>query len=377
MPKVTVDGAVPKKKKQSAAADESRPLKRKKLRLAERVGVNTDEIVPGAAAPPAAATTSAAAAAAPSPPPKPAGRPWTVTLALPGSIADNAQSHELRSYLVGQVARAAAIFNVDEIVIFQTESASAGARTAPGGAPRTDGCVFMARLLQYLECPQYLRRQIFPMHPDLRFVGLLAPLDAPHHLRIDEECAYREGVVSEREAKGGGSLVYTGLRKEQKIDRTIEKGTRVTVRLPCDAHPGHGVAVAPREPREAAGMYWGYSVRLAESIEAVWSGCPYEGGYDMSIGTSEHGTNALDEPSFALPRFDHLLVVFGGVEGLEPAVAAEENLAAAGVHDPASLFDHYLNLCPRQGSRTIRSEEAVLVGMAALRPHVERAQAVR
>ena len=47
------------------------------------------------------------------------------------------------------------------------------------------------------------------------------------------------------------------------------------------------------------------------------------------------------------------------------------------VHDPASLFDHYLNLCPRQGSRTIRSEEAVLVGMAALRPHVERAQAVR
>ena len=48
-----------------------------------------------------------------------------------------------------------------------------------------------------------------------------------------------------------------------------------------------------------------------------------------------------------------------------------------GVHDPASLFDHYLNLCPRQGSRTIRSEEAVLVGMAALRPHVERAQAVR
>ena len=71
MPKVTVDGAVPKKKKLSAAADESRPLKRKKLRLAERVGVNTDEIVPGAAAPPAAAAASAAAAAAPSPPPKP------------------------------------------------------------------------------------------------------------------------------------------------------------------------------------------------------------------------------------------------------------------------------------------------------------------
>ena len=263
---------------------------------------------------------------------------------------------------------------MDEIVIFQTESASAGARTAPGGAPRTDGCVFMARLLQYLECPQYLRRQIFPMHPDLRFVGLLAPLDAPHHLRIDEECAYREGVVSEREAKGGGSLVYTGLRKEQKIDRTIEKGTRVT--CGCRATPTRATASPSRRGRARRRGCTGATRSASPRASAVWSGCPYEGGYDVSIGTSEHGTNALDEPSFALPRFDHLLVVFGGVEGLEPAVAAGKNLAAAGVHDPASLFDHYLNLCPPQGSRTIRSEEAVL-GMAALRPHVERAQAVR
>ena len=75
-------------------------------------------------------------------------------------------------------------------------------------------------------------------------------------------------------------------------------------------------------------------------------------------------------------RLEHLLIVFGGVEGLEPAVACEEALADC-EDDVGSLFDHYLNLCPRQGSRTIRSEEAVLVGMAALRPHVERAQAVR
>ena len=234
------------KKKLSAAADESRPLKRKKLRLAERVGVNTDEIVPDAAAPPAAAAASAAAAARAVAAAEAAGRPWTVALALPGSIADNAQSHELRSYLVGQVARAAAIFNVDEIVIFQTESASAGARTAPGGAPRTSTAASSAaRLLQYLDCPRYLRRQIFPMHPDLRFVGLLAPLDAPHHLRIDEECAYREGVVSEREAKGGGSLVYGAAQGAEDRSDDRERDARhraAAVRRP----PG------PRRRRRAA-----------------------------------------------------------------------------------------------------------------------------
>ena len=51
-------------------------------------------------------------------PPTNRGRLWTISVALPGSIVDNAQTHELRSQLVGQVARACAIFNVDEIVVF-------------------------------------------------------------------------------------------------------------------------------------------------------------------------------------------------------------------------------------------------------------------
>jgi predicted SPOUT superfamily RNA methylase MTH1 len=43
--------------------------------------------------------------------------------------------------------------------------------------------VFFARVMQYLETPQYLRKALFPIHPDLKLAGLLNPLDAPHHLR--------------------------------------------------------------------------------------------------------------------------------------------------------------------------------------------------
>ena len=46
------------------------------------------------------------------------GRNWTVSIALPSSIVDNAQSPELRSYLVGQIARCLVIFNVDEVVVY-------------------------------------------------------------------------------------------------------------------------------------------------------------------------------------------------------------------------------------------------------------------
>ena len=332
---------------------------KKKRRLKERLNSTS--------AAPTSDATERAAAASPANTSAAVGRPWTVSLALPGSIVDNAQSHELRSYLVGQVARAAAIFNIDEIVVFQ------GPKPLASADKKTEGSVFMLRLLQYLECPQYLRRKLFPMHPDLRCVGLLNPLDAPHHLRVDEDVGYREGVVVERQAKPGHSFVDVGKAKEQLVDRQLPAGTRVTVRLPPVSAKGRpGAAVSPREPREVGGLYWGYSVRLAPSLSAVWSDCPFETGYDFTLGTSEHGAPVDEAP---VPSFRHLLLVFGGVEGLEPAIAADEELSACGA-DPSSIFDCYLNLCPAQGSRTIRTEEALLIGMAALQPHIARAQAV-
>lgn len=39
----------------------------------------------------------------------------TVSIAVPGSILDNAQSPEFRTYLAGQIARAACIYKIDEV----------------------------------------------------------------------------------------------------------------------------------------------------------------------------------------------------------------------------------------------------------------------
>ena len=58
-------------------------------------------------------------------------------------------------------------------------------------------------------------------------------------------------------------------------------------------------------------------VRNAASLAEIWTECPFPGGYDYSIGTSENGDHSLDDPSYQLPPFKHLLIVFGGVQGLE------------------------------------------------------------
>lgn len=300
------------------------------------------------------------------------GRVYTLSVALPGSVMDNAQSPELRTYLAGQIARACGVFCVDEVVIFDDlgeEDAKSVEGEFKGIGKKGQACVQLARILQYLECPQYLRKSFFPKHPDLQFAGLLNPLDSPHHMRMDEEAEFREGVVLDRPSKPGkGSFVNCGMRKEVQIDKQLKMGLRVTVQLNKSQNKEgrvyKGVVVAPHVPRTEGGLYWGYSVRLAPCLSAVFTECPYKDGYDLTIGTSEKGNNS---DHVTLSPFKHMLVVFGGLQGLEASVDTDENLS---VTEPSVLFDLYLNTCPGQGSRTIRTEEALLISLSGLREKI-------
>lgn len=118
----------------------------------------------------------------------PSGRSYTVSMAIPGSIIENTQNLEHATFVAGQIARTAAIFNVDEVVVFDDSL-----DLSPDAI--SSGAAFLARVIQFMETPQYLRRELIPMHPDLRLAGILPPLDAPHHLRATEWQPYRYDVL--------------------------------------------------------------------------------------------------------------------------------------------------------------------------------------
>jgi len=305
------------------------------------------------------------------------GRNYTVSIALPGSILDNQQNPELRSYVAGQIARAASVFNVDEIVVFDDTEKKNDEQTENDDeddyvSKRSRGVEQLTKILQYLECPQYLRKFFFPIHPDLKFAGVLNPTDMPHHLRADDISIYREGIVSKTKAdKEGHCLVKIGLNADCCVNMDLMPSIRVTVKLNEGYEYDHvptGTIVSPSEPRNKAGVYWGYTVRVAENLSSVFTGSTYKGGYDLTIGTSEKGKNVDD---ITVPKFEHLLIVFGGVGGLEQALQFDDKLEA---DDPKELFDHYVDTCPNQGSRTIRSEEALFVSLSALRPIIKNCQ---
>lgn len=299
----------------------------------------------------------------------------TISIAVPGSILENAQSPQLRTYLAGQIARAACIFQVDEIVVFDDYGDEANCEKSTiehetGLVSARKSCIQLCRILQYLECPQYLRRYLFPIHPDLNYCGILNPLQAPHHLGPKEEFTYREGVVANKPVKNDkGSHVNVGLLKEALVDKLLRPGLRCTVKLLPQQEGSNklkGSVVPPSAPRQDTGTYWGYSVRVATSISKIFSQCPYESGYDLTVGTSDTG-NSVDD--FECPTFNHMLIVFGGLQGLEAAI---ENDPVLETEDPHVLFEFYLNTLPQQGSKTIRTEEAILVSLSALRSKLQK-----
>lgn len=275
----------------------------------------------------------------------------------------------------------------------------------------SDPSHFLAHLLSYLETPPYLRKHLFPMHPNLRTAGLLPSLDMPHHLRANEWCDFREGIVvssaaeqrrnrpsnprnkrhtkkrpysasSEDDSDDAyhapvaqpGTVVDTGLAQKVTVpDVGLPERTRVTVRL----HHDGAQSVHPSAPRAEAGYYWGYYVRRCRSLSAVFTECPFDGGYDLSFGTSERGApvhRVLHEESGSIPRYKHMLVVFGGVAGIEAAIRNDPRLQEMEVRpaEADKLFDYWVNFLPGQGSRTIRTEEAVWLGLTSLRGLAEK-----
>ncbi|KAI9716152.1 MAG: hypothetical protein M1812_005580 [Candelaria pacifica] len=355
------------------------------------------------------------------------GRSHTLSVALPGSIIANAKSHELQTILAAQIGRALAVFCVDEVVIFDDGQAQQHVTekdkwrqqqrdyhrreegTKPHQDPYTgvsDPSHFLMYLLSYMETPPHLRTSLFPFHRNLRFQGMLPSLDMPHHLRAHEHCQYREGVTVERRPlesmsdnnttedngkkkkkrrkseadESSRTLIDAGLSVPVEVEASIPPNTRVTLKFPdqipevSDEMPIAAEAVAPDAPREEAGYYWGYTVRRATSLSTVFTECTYDGGYDLTFGTSERGkplskivATASKDAKKAIPTFKHMLVVFGGVAGLEAAFKVDAELGRMDIKGPEALFDYWVDVCEGQGSRTIRTEEAIWIGLTGLR----------
>jgi predicted SPOUT superfamily RNA methylase MTH1 len=273
-----------------------------------------------------------------------------LSIAIPASIVSDTPHLREKTSKVGLIGRTAAIFRVGEIIIY------------PDGPLEklADEMNLIATLLAYIETPQYLRKRLFKLEPQLQYAGILPPLRTPHHpldrrsrdLKVGE---YREGVVLSRIKEG--ALIDIGVEKPALArNAQLVVGKRVTVRI---VNGGEHLE-AELANRDEVSAYWGYRVTVEErSLGRMLKARDFR----LTIGTSKYGVPFAQIAGRIAEKWGQVgsvLVAFGA-----PAAGLNEIVAQEGF-SLDDIVDFVVNTIPMQGTETVRTEEALIASLAVL-----------
>ena len=276
-----------------------------------------------------------------------------LSIAVPAStIADTPHLRE-KTAKMGLIGRTAAIFRMDEIIVYPDN---------PKVDQRRD-MDFMALLLSYLETPQYLRKRLFGLEPDLEYAGILPPLRTPHHplsgktkhLQMGE---YREGVVLSEVKEG--LIVDIGVQQSALLrQKGFAVGERLTLQV---VNVGKQIEVQAAN-REDVPVYWGYRVRVEKGS---FGQLMADGNYDLRIATAKVGDNFMDIAGKIDAKWgssQRVLIAFGAPSRGLHEIADDDRVKLG------EIADFVVNTVPGQGTVTVRTEEALLATLAIFNVH--------
>jgi hypothetical protein len=282
--------------------------------------------------------------------PIPKRRAQKVSIAIPASFVSDTPHLREKTFRIGLIGRAAAIFRINEIVVYPDMP----------NIDQTKDANLLALILSYMETPQYLRKKLFKLMRELRYAGVLPPLRTPHHPTINslEKLTigeYREGVVVSSTTKG--SFVDVGVEQPAFIlGKRLPPNTRVTVKI---VKLQKTFLASLASPEEAA-AYWGYKVTVSKT---PFGKLTKNQNFDLVIATSRKGKPILQVLDKLKEKWNisaNILIAFGApTQGLYE-IAAHERL------NLQDIADFVVNTIPCQGTETVRTEEALYATLAVL-----------
>jgi predicted SPOUT superfamily RNA methylase MTH1 len=267
-----------------------------------------------------------------------------LTVLLPQSFASDVPGLREATSRIGFVGRVLATFRADTLLLYPDSREKTHLRNAG----------FIREVLEYLVTAPYLRKQLYPLKPSLRYAGLLPPLNIPTHPEAEaaktEGTHYRQALVL---SSGETSLLEAGLGRPLRIRGRLPKNSLVVLKVKV-AGKHVKYKVVSKRSRE---VYNGFRTRIVNSLDEALK------QFDYRVATSRLGkpiNQAIDKLSQSLKSAKEVCVVFGSADrGLHRIV---EDLGL----DYNSLFDITVNTVPEQGVKTIRTEEALAYTLAVL-----------
>ena len=277
---------------------------------------------------------------------QPARRFQSVSVAIPASLTLDVPHLREKTARLGFVSRAIAAFRVDEVIVYRDRTGVEVDREA----------TLIEKMLNYIETPQYLRRLLFKIDPDLQYAGTLPPLRTPSHPDKENPTLglFREGVVAQ--SGPSSSMIEAGFRNLVRVRSNLPLSQRITIRLTKSSPEPEGEIVEPRRLT----IYWGFrvargNVSLSEIIRSR--------KFDLTISTSREGTDIRQVTPDLRKRWMSAyrpLIVFGSPNDGVPEILARSGMKIS------DAMDFNVNTIPDQGVETIRTEEALWSSLAVL-----------
>lgn len=268
-------------------------------------------------------------------------------IAIPDSSISDEQTRRDKTLKVCQFARACSIFRVKKIYIYHDKTTNNSA----------EDLSLLKTVLRYLDTPHYLRRMLYPRTKQLEYAGILHPINAPHHRRLqrirDVKLGdVRVGVIVK--VKDGGLHADVGLSSLVTFEGSGFHGKKVNVKIVSTYPILRGKEASEYDIKE----YWGYEVQevcnLSKLLESTLN--------TQILITSKKGSYVKHKEAkilACLKAFRNFLIVFG-----TPKKGVDEILAVEGRSIDA--YEYVLNMFPFQATRTVRLEEAILGSLSIL-----------
>lgn len=280
----------------------------------------------------------------------PSKRSSELAITIAASLVSDVPHLREKTLRIGLIGRAAAIFRVDEIVLYPDMP----------DLNQSSDMKLIQTILSYMETPQYLRKRLFKIMPELQYAGTLPPLRTPHHPTANKTedlqvGGFRDGVAISNSSEG--SLVDIGVEQLALVPRAnLKINSRVTVKITESQKRPKAELVDRKQIR----TYWGYKVSVSN---VPFAQLLKTRQFDLVVATSKRGkpvTSFLDALRERWKNSRNMLVAFGApTQGLYE-IAAREHAKLD------ELISFVVNTIPNQATETVRTEEAVYATLSIL-----------
>ncbi|MCX8176292.1 MAG: hypothetical protein N3E48_03560 [Candidatus Bathyarchaeota archaeon] len=281
-------------------------------------------------------------------PVNPPKRKTSIIVAIPASTTMDVPHLREKTLKIGFIGRVLAIFRVEEVLVYEDKEDNGDIKYNQK---------LIGEILSYMTTPQYLRKMVFKVSPNLMYAGILPPLRTPDHplkKRLDEVLngEVRKGLIvkSFRE----NSLIDVGLDKPVEVEGKFKPGAVLNVKLSKVNGKVKGEVI----PLEEIKAYWGFKVKtLSKTLDEIVK----SEKFDLKIATSKYGEQLSFIVNTIVDRWvksKRVLLAFGSpTEGLREIVGRRG-------FKLEELFDFTVNTIPNQGVETVRVEEALASTLA-------------